>query len=236
MNGSLVIAFLRRLCSDMDEGRPLRAFPGARRALSVVMVPVAIGAASCAEEPVPASARRDGAVEAADQGALPDRPATPAQPARRTDASPESQAYGVYGAPFDPYQKRARILIEELSVTGEGDDEKVLRSRVRRELNVSCYRDRVEERPDLAGRASFTFELDNRGRAKRVKLVRSTLHDPELEKCLVDSVGKLQADCHEGDSRYPVKLKLSFEYSASKTRPDAGSPAASPARPADADR
>jgi hypothetical protein len=51
-----------------------------------------------------------------------------------------------------------------------------------------CYRQRVKINPCLQGRIEVRFEVAPEGTITRVEVVESTLADPELESCLVNSM------------------------------------------------
>ncbi len=113
-----------------------------------------------------------------------DAPATAPTPSPAPIAKAPRPGTTKPDAPTSPSSLRAEIV--------GSIDRDVIRRVVRAHIGEvrECYNEGLMRKPDLRGRISVSFVIDDRGRATEATVAESTLDDATVEACVVRAVGR----------------------------------------------
>ena len=102
-------------------------------------------------------------------------------------------------------KKRRRVL----SVRSKKNLDKVINFNT--DAVDECYERRRAETHDLEGRVTVRWLVDFKGRVRGPKIVKSTLGDDDVEKCITQTISKWRFD----EAAEPSLVQREFDFSAS---------------------
>jgi len=237
MHGKALLEQLRRLCCDIDAGRPLRPLRLGRVACTTVgpaAVAFALGTAGCGaqqQEPTVESPSPDAApmiadasnAAAGDAGTLDADTAmedtTPAPPAPVLDCSdlpPPIPAPTAPDVAARPGSTPPRVTVPEARVMyGIGFERPMIQRVVRRHNRQlrACYETRLAEHPELTGRVTVRWTIAISGEVTQAEVVSSTLNDDEAERCVVCRVQRMRFPEPRTGGEVVVTYPFDFERS-----------------------